>query len=525
MRTLVFVFACALVLPVHDAVSQTDEADETVAIVYEDINQNETFDNPDRPLEEVLVSSLSEIRSTNAEGAATVPVEARDVVFVVKPAGYELPLRENQVPDFYYLHDPSGTNADLKYPGVEPTGPLPDTLFFPMYPSDHGGAITANVVGDPQIPRKKENKIFRLETVPELMQTGADFSLFLGDIADDNLDIFGPFEQSVRPLDMPLYMTFGNHDVNFRAPGNSLRAETYRRHFGPDYYSFNYGRSHFVVLNSVDYDGWNAEKGKRGSYFGGIDETQMEWFRQDIRRVDPGMHIYIVTHIPLHDRFFAAEDGKKILEALEDRDRVTHLSGHLHGFMSWPYDGDMFETPIGARGYSLGATAGSWWAGPFEEDSVSAATGTDGMPNGFFTFTFADTTHRWRFVPVGEPRDHQLRISTPHHTVPKDSLGHSPVVVNVFTGDERCEVMARFDDRAEADTLTQFTGYDPFVLRTNHRRVNRDDWRPDPAETGHLWRTTLPTDLSLGTHVIRATAACPKDKEYVERKVFEVVEE
>ena len=522
MRTLGFVFACALLLPVHEAVSQ---ADETVAVVYEDVNRNETFDAGDQPLEDVLVSSLSEIRSTNAEGAATVPVEGRDIVFVIKPAGYALPLQDHRVPDFYYLHYPNGTPADLKYPGVAPTGPLPDTLFFPMHPANHGKAITANVVGDPQIPRKKENQIFRLETVPELMETDADFGLFLGDIADDNLDIFGPFEKSIRPLDMPLYMTYGNHDVNFRAPDNSLRAETYRRHFGPDYYSFNYGQSHFVVLNAVDYDGWDDEADERGSYFGGIDETQMEWFRQDIQHVDPGVHIYIVTHIPLHDRFFATEDGKQILDVVDDRDRVTHLSGHLHGFMSWTYDGDMFGTPMDARGYSLGATAGSWWAGPFEEDSVSAATNTDGTPNGFFEFTFADTTHRWRFVPVGKPRDHQLRISTPHHTVPRDSLGHSPVVVNVFTGDERCEVVARFDDRAEADTLTQFTGYDPFVLRTNHRRVNRDDWRPDPAKTGHLWKTTLPRDLSPGTHVIRATATCLENKEYGERKVFEVVNE
>jgi len=523
MRRLLFIVACALIaLPVHRSFAQDDK---TVAVVYEDVNRNRTFDAADRPLEDVLVSSLSEIHSTNVDGAVTVSVEARDIVFVIKPTGYQLPLRDNRVPDFYYLHYPNGTDAELKYPGVEPTGPLPDTLFFPMHPVDHGEAITANMVGDPQIPRQKENQIFRLETVPELMETGADFSLFLGDIADDELDIFGPFEESVRPLDMPLYMAYGNHDINFRSPDNSLRAETYRRHFGPDYYSFNYGPSHFVVLNAVDYDGWNEEDGKRGSYFGGIDERQMEWLRQDIRRVDPGKHIYIVTHIPLHDRFFATEDGKQILETVQDRDRVTALSGHLHGFMSWPYDGDMFETPMDARGYSLGATAGSWWAGPFEEDSVSAATTTDGMPNGFFEFTFADTTHRSRFVPVGEPADHQLRISTPHHTVSQDSLGHSPVVVNVFTGDERCEVTARFDDRAEADTLTQFTGYDPFVLRTNHRRVNRDDWRPNPAETGHLWKTAVPRDLSPGTHVIRATASCPKDKTYLERKVFEVVDE
>jgi hypothetical protein len=55
--------------------------------------------------------------------------------------------------------------------------------------------------------------------------------------------------------------------------------------------------------------------------------------------------------------------------------------------------------------------------------------------------------------------------------------------------------------------------------------VNRDDWRPDPAKTGHLWKTALPRDLSPGTHVIRAIATCPENKKYGERKVFEVIDE
>jgi hypothetical protein len=102
----------------------------------------------------------------------------------------------------------------------------------------------------------------------------------------------------------------------------------------------------------------------------------------------------------------------------------------------------------------------------------------------------------------------------------RDSL-----VVNVFTGDERAEVTARFDGRVTEHTLDQFAGRDPFVVRTHDRRINRDDWSPSIATTDHLWRAPLPSDLALGTHTVTVRATLPNGKAYRAQKVFKVVEE
>jgi hypothetical protein len=194
--------------------------------------------------------------------------------------------------------------------------------------------------------------------------------------------------------------------------------------------------------------------------------------------------------------------------------------------MSWPYD----ENPSwegadeDARGYSLGATSGAWWTGPFASDSIPEATATDGMPNGFFQFTFDEAGYTYDFIPAGEPRDFQLRVSAPHNYVVQDAPGRDSLVVNVFAGDERATVTARFDDRAAVDTLRPFTGRDPFVVRTHDRRINRDDWSPGIATTSHLWRSPLPEDLALGTHTVTVRATLPNGKTYRARQVFEVVE-
>lgn len=496
---------------------------EVFGIVYQDVNRNGTFDEADEPLNDIRVSNMSDVYTTDRNGEFTIPVDKPDIVFVIKPTDFEFPLRENNVPDFYYLHYPEGTQGDLKYKGVAPTGSPPDTVFFPLYAAENTDNISANIVGDPQIPRIKENTFFRQDVVPDMLDTKADFSLFLGDLADNNLDIFPHFEESVKPLDMPLYMVFGNHDTNYRSPDNSLRAETYRSHFGPDYYAFNYGKSHFIVLNNVDYNGWNIGKNRKGGYFGGIDQKQMKWFKQNLAQVDSDKHIYLISHIPIHNRFFNKKDLEELLEPLEGRDNITHLSGHLHRFISWEYDESLFwNGKEGFRGYSLGAASGAWWSGPFGQDSIPEATCNDGMPNGFFDFTFRNAKHQFDFIPAGKPQDFQLRISEPHNYVHTDSLANSFIIANVFAGDERCRVTYHLDHKGEKREMMQFTAKDPFVVRNNYRRINRDDWNPGLADTPHLWKAPLPEDLSTGPHIIHVKVTFPDGKKYEAKKIFEV---
>ncbi len=492
-------------------------------VVFEDTNKNRLFE-PDEPLlEDIPVSSMSEIVLTNKDGSFELPVAKRDIIFVIKPSKYHFHLRNNYVPDFFHLIYPDGSPDFLNYPGVE-SASIPDTLYFPLLPSEPDDNILVNMTADPQMPREREVWFFRESIIPAMTAAPADFSIFLGDIADNNLNIYRQFMASLKALNSPVYGVFGNHDVNYQSPDNEFKAETFRAYFGPDYYSFNYGQTHFIVLNSVNYSGWNNSENKPGSYFGGIDEVQFQWLKRDLKLTGDDMQIVLLSHIPIHPSYFEKDRVKKLFSLLKNKPKLTAVSGHLHQNKSWKYTPELFwEGQADFRNLVVGSASGSWWSGPYSEDSIPVATCVDGSPQGFFQYQFSNDNYNYTFVPAKQPLHFQLRINLPHRKIFKSEDDWQNVSVNVFAGDERCRV--RFSlDNAQFVEMDQYTGIDPFLERTHYRRINGDNWTPSMAETVHLWMGKLPAGLSAGTYSLQAEAEFPDGRKYSTVTVFELAD-
>lgn len=266
-------------------------------VVFEDKNGNGVFDADEELLQGIPVSSLSEIVLTNQNGMFELPVAQQDIVFVIKPSDYQFHLKSNFVPDYYHLIYPDGSPGFLNFPGVDPVS-APDTLYFPLLPSSSRDKdILVNIAADTQMPRTREVWFLRETIVSAMAASDADFAVFLGDIADNNLGIYPEFMASLGALNTPVYGVFGNHDINYRSPNNNFKAETFRSHFGPDYYSYNYGQTHFIALNSVNYYGWNETENSPGSYFGGIDSLQLGWLKKNLELVDDDFQIVLLSHI------------------------------------------------------------------------------------------------------------------------------------------------------------------------------------------------------------------------------------
>lgn len=92
------------------------------------------------------------------------------------------------------------------------------------------------------------------------------------------------FDKMVSKISTTLCTTLGNHDI--RDNGRN----TYTMLYGPAYYSFDFGDSHFVFLDSSP--GWS---GKRA-----ISDEQYTWLEKDLKK-SQGKHIFVITHIPPHD--------------------------------------------------------------------------------------------------------------------------------------------------------------------------------------------------------------------------------
>src|SRR5690606_21824494 len=71
------------------------------------------------------------------------------IISVIKPAGYNVPVNSDNLPQFFYIHKPQGS-PKAKFDGVAPTGKLPKSVDFALTTAKETEDFTALVFGDPQ---------------------------------------------------------------------------------------------------------------------------------------------------------------------------------------------------------------------------------------------------------------------------------------------------------------------------------------------------------------------------------------
>lgn len=470
-------------------------ANTVTGCVFYDENQNGVCDLGDNAIMNVPVSNGHELVLTDRDGFFTIEVQARSFVFVVKNDDFVFPVDENYLPRFYYAHFPEGSPSDLNYQGFYPTGALPDTLWFPVLHAPQNEAVKALVLGDPQMADSTRLSFFRRGIVNKLAMEQADFYLTLGDIADNYLDILPRERELMAKLAIPGYRVIGNHDLNYKAENNEYAAESFRAVYGPDNFSFNYPGQHFILLNNVNYHGWNFDQKSRGSYFGGLSEKQLQWIKADLEQVDPERNIVIVSHIPFMAKYCREGTIDSLVQLLEGFDQVLMLSGHLHAIQNHRIERNNHPD---IKGLVAGATCGAWWTGPYNENGLPYASCMDGSPLGYYRFSFAETGNEKAFVPVHYPENFQARLNV----IPIEGTGKYDLIVNWFDGFPGDSLFLKVDEQ-ELVPLYNFKGASPFIRQTLHLRSNIDDWTPGIAVSDHLWKTDKALELEGENTLLR----------------------
>ncbi|MCP5102751.1 MAG: hypothetical protein GY950_05215 [bacterium] len=499
-------------------------------IVFEDSNNNGIFDKGEKGIPGIAVSNQYDVVQTDKKGRFRLKVDKENIIFVSKPAGYNPPLDKNNLPKFYYIHQPKGSPEGLKYKGIEPTGKLPRSINFPLVKGKAEDTFSVIVMGDPQTRTAEEVNYYRDDIVAGLLDTKARFYLGLGDIMYDHLDLYDKMLSVVKQIGIPIHHVMGNHDMNYRVPDNKYEAETFKRVHGPDYYSFNHGGVHFVVLNSVKYKGWNKEKNKPGRYMGFIHERQLTWLKNDLSVV-PADHLVVLTmHIPVLSRLYDQNDAncivnrEAVFKVLENRKHLLALAGHMH-FMEYIE----FTEKEGWHGKAVfpsltaGAGCGTWWHGPKVPGGLPYGMATDGAPNGYFLFTFKGTDYNYDFYPSRSSGQGQMRINSPGGTLSLEGLQEEPVNinVNVFTGTPRTMVSYQLGGGPEM-RMERKVMKDPFFAKLIE--VNRDsyiDWM-EPVLSSHIWTAPLPDGLEPGIHRLKVTAKDHQGNIFTAYRLFEV---
>ncbi|MCG3136400.1 MAG: hypothetical protein HJJLKODD_00233 [Phycisphaerae bacterium] len=466
-------------------------------VVYEDRNRNGQRDDGEPGLNQIGVSNGREVVTTDAEGRYELPVDQDEVIFVIKPRDYRPPLNPLNLFRFYQVHKPGGSPDDLHFAGVAPTGPLPAAINFPLVYQAEPEEFEVLLLGDTQPDTLQDIHYLARDVLPELIGTQAEFGVTLGDVVNDHLDLYEPYNEVMSHVGIPWINVHGNHDENYDVEQDALADETWERVFGPATYSFNWGPIHFIVVDDVLYQGHEKE-GKYSCAFG----PYLPFIENDLKLVPVDTTVVLMMHIPMME----AADKQELFKLLQDRPHVLSLSAHWHQqshFFLSAADGWLGKRP---HHHVVVATAcGSWWEGALDERGIPHATMYDGAPNGYLIGKFSRTDYSLRYKAARRPADEQMSIWAPDE-IRQDQIADGEIIANIYFGSERSTVEMQVGRGATWSPMTQITRIDPYFQAVYDRELakpTREDGKlPKPRETAHLWQGRFPEGLAVGSYLL-----------------------
>lgn len=268
---------CALVLAAVTTVS---------GVVYDDANANGRRDPGEKGMAGVVISDGGGVVITGPDGAYAIASSGRNV-FVMTPG------------------DRRSTS-----PWYRPVSP---TIDFGLAPSPVPGEWRFAHLSDTHVDARNVDRMRRALALAQTRKP--EFAIVTGDLNRDALRVdeatararIDLYASEAARAPMPVRSAPGNHDIFGIERHLSLVPKTnpvygkvlYEQTLGPRYYSFNRGRIHFVVLDTLGIDDlW---------YYGLLEDDELAWLRKDLQHVPPGTTVVTAGHVPFKTGHFSEE--------------------------------------------------------------------------------------------------------------------------------------------------------------------------------------------------------------------------
>ena len=507
----------------HEIKAANQSVSKVKGIVFHD-RSGDGFYNPrkDKPLEGVAVSNGREIAVSDKNGYYELPLRDNSVIFIIKPSNWMVPVSDDQLPEFFYVHSPTGATG-TKFQGLPATGHLPESVNFPLYPSDEPDSYKVVIFGDTQPRNEQEIYYIARDALPELTGINAAFGVTMGDNVFDDLDLFEPLTSVISTVGIPWRYVLGNHDIDFTGNNNTDARGAWYRKFGPSYYSFSYGPAHYIVLDNIR---WIVEDEKR-YYRTGLGADQMEFLRNEIARLDNDQLVVLLAHIPFAGSTAWEDESEQqaFYEILAGHPNslslVAHTHRHYHHFIG---EDEGFPGAQPHHMISVGTVCGSWWTGSPDEYGIPHAMMSDGTPTSYNLLHIDGDEWKMSLKATRRPADFQMHIYVPEVVTPGESE-NMMVVANIFNALPSAEVEMKIGDGGQWIRMERNQRHDPVRIAVMKREEMLGDvpWRNLGSEriSEHIWEARSASRLEPGAHVIHVRA---KDKwwEYEGRQIIYV---
>jgi hypothetical protein len=208
--------------------------------------------------------------------------------------------------------DPENTPADKRF------------SFIVFGDRTHSGAPVGTLLLE-----EPATKVFQ-QILREADLLSPSFVLFAGDLIEgyDKPEIIQREWDEVLPIagggKTPFVALPGNHDVQ-----NPATEQIWQKRVGDRYFSFDYGNSHFIGLDSEEEAAQGAAEPK-----GIISRQQLAWLKADLEAHKNAANIFVALHEPL---FLYGESNWDIVHALLKQFPVRAVfAGHYHEYRKLP---------------------------------------------------------------------------------------------------------------------------------------------------------------------------------------------
>ena len=261
--------------------------------VFLDDNMNQSYDSGEKLLEGIKVTDGKTVVVTNNKGEYNLPgYKSTRFIYITVPAGYQASG------DFYLRVEKGKSSYDIGLKKYDRTAN--DARFVQLADTeDRGYGKWISYIRDYAV----------LNNIGFIVHTG--------DICYEKGLNFHAKEVTTETMGVPVYYCIGNHDLVKGDYGEQL----YESLFGPVYYSFDAGNTHFIVtpMRSGDF---------KPSY---TPDQVYNWLVNDLKNSDPSMNLVVFNHdlLTFGDEFvFKAKGGKRL--NFNEHNLKAWIYGHWH---------------------------------------------------------------------------------------------------------------------------------------------------------------------------------------------------
>ncbi|WP_223590033.1 outer membrane protein assembly factor BamB family protein [Neobacillus bataviensis] len=425
--------------------------------VFADKNVNGTRDGNEQGIPNVSVSDGKNITVTDDLGNYTLTIDTDrrldDIVFATVPSGYSVPTDQNKTPQFYKrLGDvQAGETKEQNFGLVHTPESSNPNFSFVNIADVHVQAGTAN---------NRERFTDQLAQINESTGNPA-FIAVSGDLTNRaDPSEFGDYTASTSTSKLPVYPAVGNHDF---APGSDYktRIDRYRDYLGPEWYSFDYGNRHFVVLeNTLGFD----------------QPDQLEWLQKDLSINAKGdKEVVVFVHRPMNTPQTPSPDKtKQFIDLLKQYNTRLVMVGHTH----------------------VNDVATDTIPGADHVTTVSSAYTIDQMPNGFRMVSF-----------LGDKQEEKYKMY---------DVKQSAAIVHPAAGSEVPE--------GKMDILVNAYNTSSNVIKVEYR-IDGGSWRNLKQSSGMAWHEQWDAEKAKkGQHAIEVRVTDDAGKVWVKNNTFNIVD-